>query len=227
MPVENNLPTMKKNQKFAVILAGCGSRDGAEIHEAVMTLYAIAKSGSTYSVFAPDIDQYHVVNHLTGQPTDETRNVLVESARIARGNIRPLSDFNAQDHDILMFAGGFGVAKNLCSYAFDGADCTVNPEVEKAVLAMHGAGKPIGALCISPVILANVLKGVTITMGQDPSAILNVETMGATHEPTQNRQVSIDRKNRIVSNPCYMLDASIVDIAEGAINTVNALLELE
>jgi len=216
---------MKTKKKFAVILAGCGNKDGAEIHESVMTLYAIAKAGSDYEVFAPDINQHHVINHYTGHPTSETRNVLAESARIARGKIRPLSEFKASDFDILMFAGGFGVAKNLCSYAFDGADCKVNPEVEKAVVEMHSAGKPIGALCISPVILAKVLPDTTITMGQDPSAIDNVMAMGATHKPTNAGEVVIDKKNRVVTSPCYMLDSNIVDIADGAINTVNALLD--
>ncbi|MFA6128048.1 MAG: isoprenoid biosynthesis glyoxalase ElbB [Bacteroidales bacterium] len=217
---------MKKKKKFAVILAGCGNRDGAEIHEAVMTLYAVAKAGSTYTVFAPDVKQYHVINHFTGQPTDETRNVLVESARIARGKIRPLSEFNPLEFDILMFAGGFGVAKNLCTYAFEGADATVNPEVERAVTSMNKAGKPIGALCISPVILAKILKGVHITMGQDAAAIKNVEAMGAVHTPTTGGEIVVDRKNKVVTSPCYMLDASIVDIAEGAMNTVEALIAL-
>ena len=217
---------MKTKKKFAVILAGCGNRDGAEIHESVMTLYAIARSDSSYEIFAPDINQYQVINHYTGEPTDETRNVLVESARIARGKIHPLSEFNAQNFDILMFAGGFGVAKNLCTYAFDGADCTVNPEVEKAVIAMHSSGKPIGALCISPVILAKILKGVNITMGQDASAIKNVEAMGAFHTPTTGGEIVVDGKNKVVTSPCYMLDASIVDIAEGAMNTVEALVAL-
>ncbi len=217
---------MDTKRKFAVILAGCGNRDGAEIHESVMTLYAIAKTGSSYEIFAPDVDQNHVINHLTGEEASETRNVLVESARIARGKILPLSDFNAQNFDILMFAGGYGVAKNLCTYAFEGADCSVNPEVENAVLAMHKTGKPIGALCISPVILAKVLKNVTITMGTDPSAIENIRAMGATHQVTNHREIVVDQANKIVTSPCYMLDATVVDIAEGAMNTVNALLNL-
>ena len=217
---------MKTKKKFAVILAGCGNRDGAEIHESVMTLYAIARAGCTYEIFAPDVNQYHVINHYTGQPSTETRNVLVESARIARGKIRPLSEFSAQNFDILMFAGGFGVAKNLCTYAFDGADCTVNPEVEKAVTSMFSSGKPIGALCISPVILAKILPGVSITMGQDQSAIQNVKAMGAVHRTTHAREIVIDRDNKVVTSPCYMLDSGIVDIAEGAMNTVNALIEL-
>jgi enhancing lycopene biosynthesis protein 2 len=217
---------METKRKFAVVLAGCGNRDGAEIHESVMTLYAIAKAGCTYDIFAPDINQYHVINHFTGEATSETRNVLVESARIARGKIRPLSEFDAQRFDILMFAGGFGVAKNLCTYAFDGADCAVNAEVERAVVEMNDLGKPIGALCISPVILAKVLSAVNITMGQDASAIANIEKMGAIHQATDSREIVIDHDNKIVTSPCYMLDANIVDIAEGAIKTVDALVGL-
>jgi enhancing lycopene biosynthesis protein 2 len=217
---------MKTKMKFAVILAGCGNRDGAEIHESVMTLYAIARAEASYEIFAPDINQYHVINHFTGQPTEETRNVLVESARIARGKIRPLSEFKAEDFDILMFAGGFGVAKNLCTYAFKGAELTVNPEVEKAVTEMHNSGKPIGALCISPVILAKLLPGVSITMGQDPTAIKSIETMGAVHFPTTEQEIVVDKENKVVTTPCYMLDSNIVDIAEGAMNTVNALIKM-
>jgi enhancing lycopene biosynthesis protein 2 len=217
---------MKEKKKFAVILAGCGNRDGAEIHESVMTLYAIAKTGSTYEIFAPDVKQYHVINHYTGQVTDESRNVLAESARIARGSIHPLSEFKAGNFDILMFAGGFGVAKNLCTYAIDGANFTVNKEVEDAVVAMHRAGKPIGALCISPVILAKVLPHVTITMGQDAATIRDVTSLGAGHQPTNLQEIAVDKGNKVVTSPCYMLESSIVDIAEGAMNTVNALLEL-
>lgn len=217
---------MKTARTFAVVLAGCGVYDGAEIHEAVMTLYAIDRSGSSYQIFAPDIAQYHVVNHLTGKPTGETRQVLVEAARIARGKIKPLKDFKAGDFDILMFPGGFGVAKNFCSYAFDGASCTVNPEVEHAIRSMHAAGKPIGALCITPVVLAKILGDITVTIGQDARTASDVQAMGATHQPTRHREVVIDRKNKIVTSPCYMLDATVTDIADDAIKTVEALLKL-
>ena len=217
---------METTRKFAVVLAGCGVYDGAEIQEAVMTLYAIDRSGNSFGVFAPDVPQHHVVNHLTGKPMDEKRNVLTESARIARGKIRPLKEFKSDEFDILIFPGGFGVAKNLCTFAFDGANCKVNPEVEMAVIAMHKAGKPIGALCIAPVLLAKILGDVTLTIGQDAGTAAAVTAMGATHKPTTHREVIIDKKNKIVTSPCYMLDASITDIAEGALNTVNALLAL-
>jgi len=217
---------MKTAKKFAVVLAGCGVYDGAEIHEAVMTLYAIDRTGSSYQVFAPDIAQYHVVNHLTGKPTEETRQVLVEAARIARGKIKPLKDFNATDFDILIFPGGFGVAKNLCSYAFDGQACTVNPDVEKAIRSMHASAKPIGALCISPVVISKILGDITVTIGQDPQTAANIIAMGATHKMTGHREIVVDRKNKIVTSPCYMLDARVSDIAEEAMKTIEALLTL-
>ncbi|MFH0761992.1 MAG: isoprenoid biosynthesis glyoxalase ElbB [Bacteroidota bacterium] len=216
---------MKTARKFAVVLAGCGVYDGAEIHEAVMTLYAIDRSGSSYQVFAPDVPQHHVVNHLTGKPTGEVRQVLVEAARIARGNIKPLKDFKADDFDILMFPGGFGVAKNLCSYAFDGASCKVNPDVERAIRTMHSSGKPIGALCITPTVLARVLGNITVTIGQDQQTARDIVAMGATHQPTNHREIVIDKKNKIVTSPCYMLTASVTDIAEEAMKTVEALLK--
>jgi len=213
-------------KKFAVILSGSGVYDGAEIHEAVMCLYAIQLYNSKYQIFAPDIRQHHVINHLNGEEMNEERNVLIEGARIARGNILPLSDFDANDYDILLMPGGFGVAKNLSTFAFDGPDCSVNAETEKAIISMHKAAKPIGALCISPVVLARVLKDVEVTIGQDVETSAAIETMGAKAMKTNQREIIIDYKNKIVSNPCYMLDSSIVDIAEGAKNTVKALIEL-
>jgi enhancing lycopene biosynthesis protein 2 len=217
---------MEAKKKFAVVLAGCGVYDGAEIHEAVMTLYAIDRIGSSYQVFAPDVMQYHVINHLLGKPTEEKRNVLVEAARIARGRIKPLSEFKAGDFDILIFPGGFGAAKNLCTFAFDGPDCKVNPDVESSIQAMHKAGKPIGALCIAPVVLAKVLGNVKLTIGQDAGTAAAIEKLGATHEPTQHREVVVDKANKLVTSPCYMLDASITDIAEGARLAVEALMAL-
>ena len=135
-----------EKKKFAVVLSGCGVYDGAEIHESTMTMLSILEEGATYQCFAPDIPQYHVINHLTGKVMNETRNVLVESARIARGDIKPLSEFKASDFDALIFPGGFGAAKNLSTVAFDGANATVNPEVEDSVKQMLALHKPIGAL---------------------------------------------------------------------------------
>lgn len=217
---------MSNTKKIAVILSGCGVYDGAEIHESTLTLLAIKKSGADYEIFAPDIEQHHVVNHLTGQETGEKRNVLVESARIARGNIKPLSRFKASEVDGLIFPGGFGAAKNLSDFAFKGAGTKVNPEVAKAIKDTAAAGKPIGALCIAPAILAKVLGNITLTIGQDKNTVSELEKLGASHINTQNREVAVDQKNKIVTNPCYMLDANIVDIAEGAENVVKEMLRL-
>jgi enhancing lycopene biosynthesis protein 2 len=211
-------------KKFAIILAGCGVYDGAEIHEAVMAMYAVMKNGAEYQLFAPDIAQHHVVNHLTGAEMPETRNVLVESARIARGKIKPLTDLDMRSFDALLFPGGFGVAKNLCSFAFKGADCEVHPQVSKVVREAVSLRKPVGALCISPVILAKVLGDVEITIGSDTGTADAVEKMGAKHKNTSHGQVVTDTRHKVFTTPCYMLDATILQIAEGADNIVKAML---
>lgn len=212
-------------KKFAVVLSGCGVFDGAEIHEATLSMYAIKKQGAEYEIFAPDIEQHHVINHITGDEMNEKRNVMVEAARIARGNIKPLSEFNAADFDAILFPGGFGVAKNLCTFAFEGADCKVDADTEKAIKEMYKAGKPIGALCISPVVVAKILGNVELTIGQDKDTADAVEKMGAHHKQTNHGEVIIDAKNNVYTTPCYMLDANIVQIGEGAENIVRAILK--
>jgi enhancing lycopene biosynthesis protein 2 len=212
-------------KKFAVVLAGCGVSDGAEIHEATLTMLAIMKNGASYEIFAPDIEQHHVVNHLTGKEMPEKRDVLVESARIARGKIKPLSSFDALSVDAIIFPGGFGVAKNLCTFAFEGAGCEVNPEVASVIRVMDQLGKPIGALCISPVIVAKLLGNVELTIGDDPGTAAAVEKMGARHRKTRHGEVIIDEKRNVFTTPCYMLDATILDIEVGADNIVKAMLK--
>ncbi len=212
-------------KKFAVVLSGCGVFDGAEIHEATLTMLAIMKQGAQYEIFAPDIPQHHVINHITGEEMDESRNVLVESARIARGQIKDLKDYDPNNFDALIFPGGFGAAKNLCDFAFKGADCTVNSDVEKAIIKTTGKNKPIGALCISPVIMAKLFGDVEVTIGQDQGTAEAVEKMGATHTKTNHGEVIIDEKNNVFTTPCYMLDANILDIAKGASNIVKVMLE--
>lgn len=211
-------------KKFAVVLSGSGVFDGAEIHEATMTLYAIMKNGGTYEIFAPDIPQHHVINHITGKEMKETRNVLIESARIARGNIKDLKKFDASEFDAIIYPGGFGVAKNLSSFAFDGANCTVNEDVEKSILAMVKAGKPIGALCISPAVMAKVLQGAELTIGSDKETAETIEKMGATHKTTTHGEVVVDEGFKLVTTPCYMLDATILNIADGANNVVKTMM---
>ena len=214
------------SKTFAVILSGCGHQDGAEIHEATLTLWAIHKHGANYQCFAPDINQHHVLNHITGQEMAEQRNVLVESARIARGKVQDLAGFKADTVDGLIIPGGFGAAKNLCGYAFDGATCSVNRDVELAVRAMHTAGKPIGALCIAPVILAKVLGDVTLTIGQDQTTAENIGRMGGHHSSTRQGEVAVDTNNKIVTTPCYMLDSRLDQIGQGVEKLVKTLLDL-
>ena len=212
-------------KKFAVVLSGCGVYDGAEIHEATLTLLAIKKAGHDYQVFAPDISQYHTINHLNGEVIAEQRNVLAESARIARGNAKPLSSFSAAEYDVIIFPGGFGAAKNLCDYAFKGAECTVNLDVEKAIKDMHVAGKPIGAMCIAPVILARIFgNNIELTVGAAGGDASNIEKMGAKHVVTTHGEVIIDKANKLYTSPCYMLDANIAQIAKGTENLINAIL---
>lgn len=212
--------------KFAVILAGSGVFDGSEIHETTMSLYAIMKNGGTYQVFAPDIDQHNVINHITGEEMDEKRNVLIESARISRGDIKNLKEFNAEDYDALILPGGFGAAKNLSTFAFDGANCKINGEVENAVRAMADQNKPIGALCISPVLLAKIFGDVKVTIGQDSDTAKALEQMGATHQKSDHGEVVVDKNRKLATSPCYMLDANILNVAEGADNVVKSLMEL-
>lgn len=217
---------MTDQKKVAVILSGCGVYDGAEIHESVLTLLAIEQHHAGYACFAPDIPQHHVINHISGGEMDESRNVLVESARIARGDIRPLSDFKATDFDALIFPGGFGAAKNLSSFAFDGADCNVNDEVVSALKDMVAAGKPVGAMCISPVILSKVFGEIAVTIGSDEETAGAIEAMGSTHVKTTHGEVVIDEEHKFVTTPCYMLDASISQIMFGATAVVREVLKL-
>ena len=212
-------------KKFAVVLAGCGVFDGAEITEAVLTLLAIDKAGALYQCFAPDMEQYHVMDHLHKKPAGEKRNVLTEAARITRGDIKPLGEFKASDFDALIFPGGFGAAKNLCSWAYEGESAKVNPDVEKAVKSMHEAGKPIGAMCIAPVILAVLFKGAKLTTGHDPASGEFIEKKGNKYIQADHAQVVIDPVHKIFTTPCYMLDATVSQIAEGTENIVNEMVK--
>lgn len=213
--------------KFAIILSGCGVYDGAEIHESTMVMLAIDKNGGQYDIFAPDVSQHHVINHLNGEEMDEKRNVLIEAARIARGDIKPLNKYNPSDYDALILPGGFGVAKNLCTYATDGVDFKIDTVVEKALKSTHEAGKPIGALCITPVLLAGIFSEADLTIGKDKNTAADIEKLGSVHIEAGPGEVVIDNSNRIVTNPCYMLDSSISEIAEGAENVVKAIMEMD
>lgn len=213
-------------KKFAVVLSGSGVFDGAEIHEATLTLYSIMKQGASYEIFAPDIPQHHVVNHLTGEEMKESRNVLIESARIARGAVKDLKEYKTKDFDGIIFPGGFGVAKNLSTVAFDGPDAKVDAEVVRALKETADLGKPIGALCIAPAMMAKVFDAATVTIGGDEGTIEAIEKMGGNHIVTTHGDVVYDDNLNLFSTPCYMLDANILEIAAGADNIVSAMLKV-
>lgn len=213
-------------KKIAVVLAGNGVYDGSEIYETTLTLLAIVRNGAQYQCFAPDVNQAHVVNHLTGEEMPGIRNVMVEAARLARGNVKSLAEYNAADFDAIIFPGGFGAAKNLCTFAFDGEDCVVIPEAEKAIRDTVVAEKPIGALCISPVLITKVLGDVEVTIGQQEGPANAIETFGGAHVKTTHGEIVTDEKYKVVTAPCYMLDATIDQIADEAEKVVKKVLEL-
>ena len=214
-------------KKFAVILAGCGQKDGAEINEAITLLLSIEQHDCEYQCFAPNRPQTDVVNHLTNaKACGEQRNILVEAARIARGRVLPIEAFRAEDFDALVFSGGFGVAKNLCDYAYKGAAMEVQSDVARVILEMHEAGKPIGGMCISPVLFARLIPGVCITLGEEGTQDAdNVREMGAEHVQTEPGDVCVDNEEKIFTTPAYMLDTNIKEVYDGAFNMIEAILE--
>jgi enhancing lycopene biosynthesis protein 2 len=216
-------------KKIGVILSGCGFIDGSEIHEAVLTLLAIDQAGAEAFCLAPDITQYHVINHYTGEAMpNETRNILVESARIARGAITDLKEINTLALDALIVPGGYGAAKNLSNYAFMGASCDVNPEVAAAVQSFYNAGKPLGFICIAPVIAAKILgrERIDLTIGNDPQTAADIEAMGASHFDCPACDIMVSRTGKVVSTPAYMLAAPIGEVAKGIEKLVGELLGL-
>ncbi|PLX89159.1 MAG: isoprenoid biosynthesis protein ElbB [Desulfuromonas sp.] len=216
--------------KVGVVLSGCGVYDGSEIHEAVCTLLALDRAGAEAICMAPDVDQA-VVNHLTGEEIPgASRNVLEESARIARGNIRNITDVKAGDLDALIFPGGFGAAKSLCSFATKGTECTANPDVARLVREVVAANKPLAAICIAPALIARILgddkRAPSLTVGTDPATAEALETMGAQHVNCPVTEFVVDKDNKLVSTPAYMLAGSIKEAAEGIEKTVQAVLDL-
>jgi enhancing lycopene biosynthesis protein 2 len=216
--------------KIGVILSGCGVYDGSEIHETVITLLALDRAGADVVIMAPDMEQA-VVNHLTGEPVEgAVRNVLEESARIARGNISDIAKVKAGDLDALFIPGGFGAAKNLCDFAFKGPDCSVHPEVARLIREIVSAQKPLVAICIAPAVVAKVLGddklAHELTIGTDEGTAGAVASMGATHVPCPVNEFVIDKKNKIITSPAYMLAGSISEAAEGIEKSVQALMEM-
>ena len=214
-------------KKVAVILSGCGVYDGAEIHESVITLLRLDQRGAKVQCFAPDIAQLHVINHLTGEQMPETRNVLVESARIARGEIKDVREARVEVFDALIVPGGFGAAKNLSSFATEGAACSVQADVLSLAEAFAQACKPIGLMCISPAIAAKIYgPGVICTIGTDADTAAAVTKMGGTHEECEVSEIVEDKARKLVSTPAYMLAKSISEAASGINKMVDRVLEL-
>jgi len=215
-------------KKIGVVLSGCGVYDGSEIHEAVLALLAIDRHGCEAVCMAPDVD-FSVTNHLTRRESGDTRNVLVEAARIARGNIRDIKDVKAADLDGIIFPGGFGAAKNLCDFAVKGAAAAVNPEVARLLKEMASAGKPIGAVCIAPTLVSAVLGkeyAPTVTIGNDAGTASEIEKTGAKHQECPVTEFVVDRKNKLVTTPAYMLAIRISEAYEGIDKCVSEVVKL-
>jgi len=214
-------------KKVGVLLSGCGVFDGAEIHESVLTLLFLDRAGAEIICMAPDMD-FQAVNHLTQKQTAEKRNVLTESARIARGNIRNIKDVKASDLDALIIPGGFGAAKNLSDFAAKGADAKVHPEVDRLLKEMSSAGKPVGAICIAPATLAKALsdKKPEVTIGNDVGTASAIEKMGGKHKNCTVDMIHVDKKNKLVTTPAYMLGPGIKDVAEGIEKLVNQVIAM-
>lgn len=220
---------MASQKRVGVVLAGCGYLDGAEIHEAVCTLLSLDKRGAKLVAIAPDVPQMHVVDHVKGAPAEgEKRWVLTESARIVRGQIQDLARVTAKDLDALVFPGGFGAAKNLCTFAVDGRNMRVNPDVERLAREVRSAGKPMGFVCIAPVIAAKLFGSdkVKVTIGNDRDTAAAIESWGARHLDCKVEDVVVDERLEIVSTPAYMLGPWIAPVATGIDKLVSAVLEM-
>jgi enhancing lycopene biosynthesis protein 2 len=215
------------SKHIAVILSGCGVFDGAEINEVVLTLLHLEKHGATYQCYAPDIEQHHVINHLNGEELAQTRNVMVESARIVRGNVKALTELDASEFDALIVPGGFGVAKNLSTFAINGTDMTIQPDMLSACRAFKEAGKPAGYMCIAPALCAAIFgDGVKATIGTDADTAAALNAMGAAHCDSQVGDIVVDNDHKLVTTPAYMLAENLVQAESGIAKLVSKVLEL-
>ena len=216
--------------KVGVVLAGCGAQDGAEIHESVITLLALDRAGAKVQIMAPDMDQFHVINHFNGDTMEPARNILVESSRIARGNIVPAATVSGDQFDALIFPGGTGMAKNIFDYAMTGPECTVISDIERLVREIIEAGKPLGAICIAPVMVAKVLQNMgregKVTGGCDEQITADIQSMGIKTESVSAGYIVVDEENKIVSTPAYVEAKSIKEAAKGIDKLVTKVLEM-
>ena len=210
----------------AVVISGCGVFDGAEITETVLLNTHLAKNGCEVQFFAPDQQQHHVINHITGEEMEEQRNVLVEAARIARGKVLPLSELNPDKFAGLAFPGGFGAAKTFSKFAFDGPEGEIDGVVKEKITAFHGLGKPILSLCITPVLLAKSIPGLKLTLGEGQGEQDALKAMGAEPAACPTKSHLVDTEHRVVTSPCYMHDATILEIDAGIEGATKAFREL-
>uniref|UniRef100_A0A452J2H8 DJ-1/PfpI domain-containing protein n=1 Tax=Gopherus agassizii TaxID=38772 RepID=A0A452J2H8_9SAUR len=221
-------------KKVAIVLSGCGVYDGSEIHESSAVLVHLSREGAQGEFYAPDVEQMHVVDHVKGQPTQEKRNVLVESARIARGNIKDLAMLNVKELDALIMPGGFGVAKNLSTWATQGKNCTISKVVEETLKAFHAAKKPIGMCCISPVLAAKIFPGCELTVGQDrecekwpyAKTAEAMKELGCKYVNKHVDEIHVDVKNKLVTTSAFMCNAPVHEVYDGIGKMIKEVLKL-
>lgn len=214
-------------KKFAIVLSGCGVFDGAEINEAVLTLLSLEEEGVLYDCFAPDISQHHVLDHVSGnEVSDHERNILTESARIVRGNVKALSELNANDYAGLLVPGGFGVAKNLSTFALEGSSFKIEPSFLKVMTDFANAKKPSGYMCIAPVLLPKVYNEISCTIGHDVETASVIEELGGKHINCNVDDIVIDSQNNVVTTPAYMLANSIIEAQKGICKLVKKVVDM-
>lgn len=217
-------------KKVAVILAGCGYLDGAEIRESVLTLLALENAQVPYQIFAPNKDQHHVVNHLSCEEEhQQSRNVLEEAARIARGDISDLSLLKVKEFAALILPGGFGAAKNLSNFAFHGHNASMDELVAKVISKFHQSHKVIGGICISPALIALTLgkSAPVLTIGTDTGTATELEKLGAIHQLCTTSECVVDEETKIVTTPAYMdANASLPEVNSGINKLVKAVIDL-
>ncbi len=217
-------------KEIGVVLSGCGAQDGSEIHEAVITLLSLDRAGAHAKIMAPDMKQLHVINHLSGKTMNSNRNSLIESSRIARGKIVPINTVKGEDIDAIIFPGGTGMAKNIFNYALVGKDFTIISDVERITIESLKLGKPIGAICIAPVMIAKVLQNMgingTVTGGYNQQIIEDIEEMGINTKQVGAEDIVVDDVNKIISTPAYVEGKSIGEVAIGITKLVDKVLEL-
>jgi enhancing lycopene biosynthesis protein 2 len=215
------------DKKIGLLLSGCGQLDGSEIHESVLTILALNKAGAEITFMSPDI-QLDTINHFTKESTNKQRNVLVEASRISRGKMEDIKNIKSDDIDALILPGGAGPIKNLSNFAQKGADADVHPQVKRLLVEMNDKDKPIGAICIAPVVTAKALahKNITVTIGNDLATASAIESMGCKHVDCPVDDIVTDQANKIVTTPAYMLGPGIKDVAAGIEKLVNKIVSM-